>query len=93
VTRALVVLWPDGPRHVTEEQIRWWADDSYYDNADWYRCSACGLDARTEAGCLHDAHDTPIYEDGSLSPVGLDARIEWLQHYGEATFAARGGAA
>lgn len=86
--RSVKVLWPDGPRWVSAEQVKSWAYDSWYNNADWYRCCACGQNAATELEhCIHDADAKPVHNDGAPEPRSLEEAMAWLADTGEMTFA------
>jgi len=83
---SLLVLYPER-QIVSEEKVRIWASDSYYNNADSYRCCACGRDTLTVSDCLHEGEHTPVYKDGSEKPETLVDCIDWLSDTGEVTFA------
>ena len=88
--RSVRVLWPDGPRWVSAEQVKTWASDSWCNHADYNRCCACGQPVLTEsATCDHYAADEPVYLDGTPRPRSLEEAMDWLSDTGEVTFARR----
>lgn len=83
--RTIRILYPER-RVVSEDTVRTWASDSYYNGADWYRCTHCGQRTTVENGCAH-AIDTPVYDDGRVAPETVQECIDWLSDTGEVTFA------
>jgi hypothetical protein len=70
------------------ETVKSWAYDSWRNNADWYRCCACGMDAGVESQvCNHIADCTPVHTDGTSEPRSLEEAMAWLEDAGEVTFA------
>ena len=82
------MLYPER-RTVSESEVLLWATDSYHNNADSYRCSACGEDTRTQGSCVHETDCIAVYADGTVAPAGLIEAMEWLEDQGEATFSRR----
>lgn len=88
MTRYVTILYPDH-RQVSEDTIKLWTSDSYYNNADWYKCMVCDGDMiREDTGCNHmESHGTPMYlNDDIMEPITLEDCINWLEDMGEVTF-------
>lgn len=85
---TITILYPE-QRQVTEEQVKSWAADSFFNHADRYQCCTCGHDTMTEGDCKHEGQWTPIYNEPTEAPRDLAAAIEWLDDHGEVTFARR----
>lgn len=85
------ILWPDGPRMVTEDWVLSLARDSWCNNAPAQRCLDCGQNSLVENGCPHN-HTEPVYPEGSdPCPETLDDAMNWLMDMGEVTFASSDG--
>ena len=71
---------------VDENTIKEWAHDSYWNNAELYRCIDCGKSTRIKSDCDYDKYE-PVYSNGEEKPVTFEDCIEWLSETGEVTFA------
>ena len=61
---------------MSAEQVKSWAYDSWYNNADWYRCCACGQDAANESeSCDHAADAKPVHNNGATEPRSLPSFV------------------
>jgi hypothetical protein len=82
------VLYPDGPRNCTRQQIMEWSADSWYNDADWYRCP---LHDCNVSNCEDNGYDCsnlePIYNGSMSKPTTLEEAIHLLEDRGEMTFA------
>lgn len=83
------ILYPDN-RQVPAATVIGWAVDSFYNNADWYRCYACGHNTLSEQpNCQHAGDCEPMYNRPVEYPLDLESAIAWLGDTGEVTFAKR----
>jgi len=84
--RQMLIIYPER-RIVTEDEIRVWAEDSYFNHADRYRCNRCGKTEECECVASRD----PVYDDpDTRPPLTFAEQCDWLEDQGEVTFA-RGG--